>query len=111
MRNVALLLVLLTAGLAAGCGGGSEKDSEGGVSEAAKAACTGSALSATPNLPASFPMIEQDKLTYTKQSKLGPTDVVEGYFNGDVEEAHDEFQKELKAAGYDILFDEVEAPN
>ena len=112
MRNAALLLVLLTAGLAAGCGGGSEKkDSEGGVSEAAKAACTGTALTATPKLPPSFPMIEQDKLTYTQQSTVGPTNVVEGYFNGDVQEAHDEFQKELKASGYDILFDEVEAPN
>jgi hypothetical protein len=107
-----VLLGLLLAGLAAGCGGGGgEKESEGGVSEAAKAACTGSALSETPNLPPSFPMIEQDKLTYTKQSTLGPTNVVEGYFNGDVQEAHDEFRKELKAAGYDILFDEVEAPN
>jgi len=112
MRNVALLLVLLSAGLAAGCGGGGEaKESEGGVSEAAKAACAGSALTETPKLPPSFPMIEEDKLTYTQQSTLGPTDVVEGYFNGDVEEAHDEFQKELEAAGYDILFDEVEAPN
>jgi hypothetical protein len=112
MHKAALLLVLLTAGFAAGCGGGSEeKDSEGGVSEAAKAACTGSALTAAPKLPPSFPMIEQDKLTYTQQSTVGPTNVVEGYFNGDVQDAHDEFQKELKAAGYDILFDEVEAPN
>ena len=36
---------------------------------------------------------------------------MEGYFHGDVEEAHEEFQKELNGAGYDILFDEVEAPD
>ena len=30
---------------------------------------------------------------------------------GDVKEAHDEYLKELKAAGYKILFEEVEAPN
>ena len=111
MRNVALVLVLLTAGIAAGCGGGGKEENEGELNEQAQAACDGSAMSETPNLPASFPMIEADKLVYTQQSKLGPTDVVEGYFNGDVEEAHEEFQKELKASGYDILFDEVEAPN
>jgi hypothetical protein len=47
-------------------------------------------------------------MTYTKQEITGPTVVVEGYFNGDVEEAHDEWKKELEASGYKILFDEVE---
>jgi hypothetical protein len=65
----------------------------------------------TSKLPPSFPQIEEDKLVYTQEAEVGPTQVVEGYFNGDVEEAHEEFQKELKASGYDILFDEVEAPN
>jgi hypothetical protein len=33
---------------------------------------------------------------------------MDGYFNGDVREAHDEWKKELQAAGYKILFDELE---
>jgi hypothetical protein len=95
--------------LAAGCGGGGEKKSEeSDLGEAAHAACSGSPLSEKPKLPASFPQIEADKLTYTQQSTQGPTIVVEGYFKGDVKEAHDEFEKELKAAGYDILFNELE---
>ena len=33
-------------------------------------------------------------LGLTKQSKQGPTDLVEGYWKGDVKEAHDEYVKE-----------------
>jgi hypothetical protein len=95
----------------AGCGGGGEKKSETEQpSAAASAACNGAALADTSklDLPPSWPQIEEDKMTYTKQEKTGPTVVVEGYFNGDVEEAHDEWKKELQASGYKILFDELE---
>ena len=110
MQKVALVLVLLAAGLAAGCGGGGNEE-EGDLDKTVQAACDGSAIDVTSKLPPSFPQIEEDKLTYTQESEVGPTQVVEGYFQGDVEEAHDEFQKELNGAGYDILFDEVEAPD
>ena len=50
----------------------------------------------------------EDKVTYTKQETKGPTTIVEGYFNGDLKEAHDEWKKELEASGYKILFDELE---
>jgi hypothetical protein len=92
----------------AGCGGGGEKPSEeaGELNEQAQAACTGSALSATPKLPPSFPQVEN--VTYTHQRTQGPTNVVEGYWEGSLEDAHDEYKKELEAAGYKILFDELE---
>jgi hypothetical protein len=106
-RILALLLAAALGFAVAGCGGKKESENEP-LKEDVQAACTGSALSAAPKLPPSFPQIEEDKLTYTKQSTVGPTDVVEGYFNGDVKEAHEEFEKELKAAGYDILFNELE---
>jgi hypothetical protein len=105
------VVVLLAAGVAAGCGGSKKATDTSAPGSTAQAACDGKALSAAPKLPASFPQIEQDKLTYTQQSTNGPTEVVEGYFNGSVKEAHDEFHKELKAAGYTILFEEVEAPH
>ena len=110
MRQATWFAVLGLAVVAlAGCGGGGDKKSEeSDLSEKAQAACTGSALSEAPKLPASFPQIEADKLTYTQQSTEGPTNVIEGYFNGDVKEAHDEFEKELKGAGFDILFNELE---
>jgi hypothetical protein len=101
---------LLTAVLLVAAGCGSKKSSSGGALNAeAKAACNGSSLTAAPKLPASFPQIEADKLTYTKQTTTGPTNVVEGYFHGDVKEAHAEFEKELKGAQYAILFNELEA--
>src|SRR6266550_1641683 len=107
--RLSLIAAVATFGVfAAGCGGGEKKSEESELSKEAQAACTGKALTEAPKLPASFPQIEEDKLTYTKQSTVGPTNVVEGYFNGDVKEAHEEFEKELKAAGYDILFNELE---
>jgi len=103
------LLSILCAVALAGCGGGEKKGEENEpLSREAKAACTGSPLSAAPRLPPSFPQIEGDKLTYTKQETVGPTEVVEGYFHGDVKEAHEEFEKELKGAGFTILFNELE---
>ncbi len=71
-----------------------------------EAACTKSALSGAPDLPKGWPQIEN--VTYTQQSQQGPTTVVEGYFAGDVKAAHDDFKRELEAAGFTILFDELE---
>jgi len=105
MRQAAWCGVVGTGVLVlAGCGGG------GGEEEAAnpqaKAACEGSRLTATPKLPASFPQIEN--VIYTKQSTRGPTELVEGYFEGSIKDAHDEYLKELKNANFKILFEELE---
>jgi hypothetical protein len=95
------ILVALTF-LLAGCGDG--KSSESG--EGTEAACTKPALNAAPNLPSGWP--EMSEVTFTQQSRQGPTDVVEGYFAGDVEAAHDDFKRELEASGFTVLFDELE---
>ena len=76
------------------------------LNEDAQAACTASELSEAPNLPASWP--DMGEVTFTQQSTQGPTEVVEGYFDGDIQAAHDDFKRELEAAGFTILFDEVE---
>lgn len=110
MRQAAWFAVLgaLVLAVAAGCGGGGGEsgDEESEVNQQAVAACKGSAMSEAPDLPASFPMVEN--VTYTKQSKQGPTTVVEGFFEGSLEDAYDEYKKELEAAGFKILFDEIE---
>jgi len=104
-----IVIVIVSGVFAVGCGGGGEnKSEESDLGKEAQAACTGMRLTAAPKLPASFPQIEEDKLTYTRQSTKGPTEVLEGYFNGDVNDAHDEFLKELKGAQFTILFDELE---
>jgi hypothetical protein len=107
MRPLAGFAVIGALALA-GCGGGEKKSEEasGALNEQARAACTGSALSANPKLPPSFPQVVG--VTLTKQRTQGPTDVVEGYFQGDLKDAHDEYKKELQGAGYKILFDELE---
>jgi hypothetical protein len=107
MRTMWTVLVATAALVGAGCGD-SKKSEESDLGTEVQAACTGSPLSAEPTLPPSFPQIEQDKLTYTKQETRGPTEVVEGYFHGDVKEAHEEFEKELEGAGFAILFNELE---
>jgi hypothetical protein len=108
MRQARWFAVLGLAVVAlAGCGGGGdEKAAEGDLNEQAQAACTGSALSAAPKLPASFPQVEN--VTFTKQATQGPTEVVEGYFMGSLQDAYDEYKKELQASGFKILFDEIE---
>jgi hypothetical protein len=89
----------------AGCGGGG-KSEENDLSETAQAACSGSELSEAPNLPSMWP--EMGEVTFTQQSTQGPTQIVEGYFRGDVAAAHDDFKRELEDAGFTILFDELE---
>ena len=63
--RLSLIAVVATVGVfAAGCGGGEKKSEETELSKEAQAACTGTALTEAPKLPASFPQIEEDKLTY-----------------------------------------------
>jgi hypothetical protein len=106
MRVVRGLALIGALGLLlAGCGGGGG-DNESELSEQAQAACSGSELSDAPNLPQGWP--DMGEVTFTEQQTQGPTEVVEGYFDGDIEAAHDDFKRELEAAGFTILFDELE---
>ena len=96
---LALLALLLAA-----CGG-DDKRAEESPGET-QAACTRSALAASPDLPKGWPDLSQ--VTYTLQTEQGPTTVVEGYFDGKLQAAHDDFKRELQAAGFTVLFDEIE---
>jgi hypothetical protein len=107
-RAATLAVIGLAVLLGGGCGGEKSESEEGALNKEALAACNASALAEAPNLPPSWPQIEADKVTYTKQETRGPTTIVEGYFNGDIKEAHDEWKKELQGSGYKILFDELE---
>jgi hypothetical protein len=90
--------------LLAGCGGSDSKSGESGGE--VEAACTKSELSEAPELPQGWP--DMGEVTFTQQSEQGPTQIVEGYFDGDLQAAHDDFKRELEAAGFTILFDEIE---
>ena len=86
------------------CGG--DKKSEEESSGETQAACTRSALAGTPDLPKGWP--ELSTVTYTLQAEQGPTTVVDGFFEGTLQAAHDDFKRELEASGFTILFDEIE---
>lgn len=90
----------------AGCGSDGNGEEEGELNEAAKAACTGSALADAPDLPAGFPKVEG--ATYTQERTQGPTEVIEGYYEGSIQQGHDAYKSAFEQAGYDVLFDEVE---
>jgi hypothetical protein len=89
----------------AGCGGDSKAE-ENGSGEEVQAACTADSLAEAPNLPSKFPAF--DSVTYTQQSTQGPTEIVEGYYEGDVAAAHDEVKSAFESAGFIVLFDELE---
>lgn len=98
------LLGVLTLAFA-GCGG-DKKAEDNGSGEEVQAACTAAPLTGAPNLPSKFPTL--DSVTYTQQSTQGPTEVVEGYFDGDVAAAHDDFKAAIESVGFVVLFDELE---
>jgi hypothetical protein len=98
-------LVLLAALALAACGGSGGK-SEKAASPEARAACEGSALAGDPKLPEGFPKLE--RTTSVSSTPTGPSQIVDGYFEGSVKDAHDEYEAELEAGGFDILFEELE---
>ena len=97
---LAVFALLLVA-----CGGDKKNEEKSGSGET-QAACTRSALASPAQLPKGWPDLSQ--VTYTVQSQQGPTTVVEGYFDGTLQAAHDDFKRELAGAGFTILFDEIE---
>jgi hypothetical protein len=99
-----LLILVLSLGLA-GCGGGGDEESEAEGGERSAVACSGSPLSSV-ELPAGFP--KPDPVVYTKAETAGPTEIVDGYYDGELRDAYDDYKSGFASAGYDILFDETE---
>jgi len=99
------LLVALMAGLLlfSACSK-SEKTTE---AEGGTVKCEGSALSASEiKLPSDFPIPGEAVLTTSEVA--GPSQVVEGYYEADLESAYNEWKEALDGAHYTILFDEIE---
>ena len=98
---VALLALAATVVAAAGC---DDKDKE-----AAGKACTAppAAMSVTPKLPTGFPVVQG--VTYSSQKQDGPSEIVNGYRDGDVSAAFDVFKSAISAAsGYSVTKSEHE---
>jgi hypothetical protein len=89
---------------AAGCGG-EESDAE---KEAAGKACgpAPATMNSSPKLPQGFPTPEG--VAYTSERKAGPSTIVEGFREGEIEEAFDGYKDAFEGAGYEVTKDERE---
>ena len=101
-RCAALILLTLVVGLAAGCGGDEESDGE------AQGACgeAPAEIAQQPTLPDGFPT--PDGVIYTAERDAGPSHIVEGYRDGELEDAFDAYKDAFESAGYDVTKDERE---
>jgi hypothetical protein len=107
MRRTLTPLVLVC--VLAGCGGKSEAEKEReAVAKSGRGTvtCSGSAMAGATGLPADFPSI--DGITFVTAKKSGPTQTVDGYANSSLKDLYEQYQTGMKAAGYEILFDERE---
>jgi hypothetical protein len=93
----------------AGCGGGDESAEEK-AKEAGEAAsapvCEKTTVVQTTKLPAGFP--KPDGVTYRVTKTTGPSEVVDGTYDGDIDAAYDAYEQAVDDAGYDVLFKEKE---
>jgi hypothetical protein len=108
VRRLLLIgLVVIPLALAA-CGGDDEgeDEDEGERGEAFAPICAMSALSGDTGLPADFPSIDQ--ITYVKSEEAGPSRIVEGYGEGELEDLYDDLHGAFEDSDYDITFDERE---
>jgi hypothetical protein len=101
-KTLALLTVLALA--AAACGGGGDDKEK----EAASRACVPAraAMTATPKLPAGFP--KPSAVTYTGQRTAGPSQIVTGYYAGDIDAAFDGWKDAFDGSSFDVTKDEHE---
>ena len=107
--TLARFVTLLVFGLAlAACGGKSESESEteGERGEAFAPICEMAAMSGQTNLPASFPIT--DSVTFVKTEKAGPSVIVEGWAEGDLDDVYDDIHGKFEDSDFDITFDEKE---
>jgi hypothetical protein len=100
----ATVALLATALLAGGCG--DDESKKGEESEGARTACKAPATTDETGLPAAFPI--PGELTITEVRKDGPTNVIDGYWSSDLDEAYPEFKEQVEQAGYEVLFTEKE---
>ncbi|HEV3479555.1 MAG TPA: hypothetical protein VG144_08905 [Gaiellaceae bacterium] len=104
MRRVALVVAM--ALVLPGCGGDDEAvPTQPTTTQRAIVQCGGPAVK--PDLPRDFPAVEG--VTYTKSTSAGPSKIVDGYYEGRLEDAYRKFKTALRAAGYAVIFDEIEA--
>jgi hypothetical protein len=102
MKRTIVFLLAATLMVAA-C---SEKEKEGGGKEGPCSPAP-AALATTPTLPAGFP--SPAELKYTDSQVAGPSTIVQGYWDGDLEAAFEGLKDAFTGDGYTVTHDEKEA--
>jgi hypothetical protein len=102
------VLILLLAVLSLGACGGDEEgeEEEGERGEAFATICEMSELTGETGLPSGFPT--PDSVTYVKSEETGPSQVVEGYANGSIEDVYKTWHDQFEESDFEITFDERE---
>jgi len=95
----------------AGCGGESEGEKAKEQAKEAAAAssapvCDMTTVVTTTKLPANFP--KPDGVTYRVTKTTGPSEVVDGTYDGSLDDAYDAYEQAVEDAGYNVLFKEKE---
>jgi hypothetical protein len=104
MLRSGTVLGALVLALATACG--AEKDK--GEQEAAGKECgpAPAAMAGKPKLPPRFPT--PSGVRYTSDRRAGPSRIVAGFRDGDLEQAFDAYESAFGDAGYDVTKDEKE---
>ena len=102
---LAIALAALLCIVLAGCGGDKKEEAEAGGEEST-ITCRGDAFDGDPQLPENFPT--PGEFTVTESDMEGPTRVVIGYWESDLEEAYREWKEKVEEAGFNVTFDELE---
>lgn len=98
-----VLRALLGTLLLTACGGGATTP----IAELTPCGPPERGLSDAPKLPAGFP--NPRGVTYTEAEKAGPSDIIQGYFDGDLPAGFQTYRSAFQGSGYDVIKDEQEA--
>lgn len=93
---------MLVTGVLAACGGGN--GAAGSAGETCPAAPV--AMPRQPQLPPSFP--SPPEVTYTEERKIGPSQIVEGYWEGDIGSAFEGYKEAFDGTDHSVTKEERE---
>jgi hypothetical protein len=102
-RFAGTIALTLVVGFAAGCGGEDEEGEEGAGGSCGAAPAE---IAQPPTLPDGFPTPEG--VVYTSEREAGPSHIVEGYRDGELEDAFEAYKDAFDQSGYDVTKDERE---
>ena len=106
LRTLPGVLALVFVILFAACGGGGP-GADGAQDVQTPCGPAEPSLTRPPRLPTGFPNPSQ--VTYTEAEKAGPSDIIQGYFRGDLAGAFSTYRTAFEGtAGYAITKDEQE---